>query len=146
MAHKKVDEKLTKAVIDYLKEPKSSQGKAAKKFGIGIGTVNRIVAASAEKPPLERSKTKNASLARAEYGRERRRELLDKFLGKINTMLDSQELKPGGMQALAIALGTAIDKYRLEEGSSGQGKAALLVLMEEIKKNAEAARASSTTK
>lgn len=146
MAHTKITPELKKKVIEYLKEPKSSQNKAVKKFGIGLGSVNRIVQESSGKSDLEHSKTKNANTARKAYAKAEREELIDKFLSKLSGMLDSPELKPGQMQGLAIALGTALDKRRLEEGSNGQGKAALLVLMEEIRKNAEASRASNPAK
>lgn len=139
----KIPAEKIEAIKKYL-EKGNAQNKTAKKFKVSDGLVNKIAkgmnGAPAHSPP------KKAIAARVAYAKEKREELIDKFLDKLNGMLDSSELKPGQMRGLAIALGTALDKRRLEEGSTGQGRAALMVLMEEIKKNAEATRASGPTK
>lgn len=138
MVRTTITDPLKKKVVRYLED--HSQYATAKKFKIGIATVNRIAHQDPTAKPIpKRSDTKNAVRVHMTYAKDRRVKLLDKFLGKLEGMLDDPELRPGQMTGLAVALGTIFDKYRLEEGSSGDGKAALLTLAEEIRKNAEAA-------
>jgi transposase len=114
MAHKKISDKLKQEVIDYLKEPKASQGKAAKKFGIGVGTVNRISQEHPEGSRLEYSKTKNAVSAHKAYAKEDRLELLRKITKEVEDAIKAG-LSPNDLKNLTIAVGTLLDKYRLEE-------------------------------
>jgi hypothetical protein len=142
MARKTIDPALKAKIIRYLKS--HSQNKTAEHFDISPSTVNKIAnAGQTEKPFVPCSEPKKATDAHVAYAKERRKQLFDKFLMRLEEMLNSKELKPGQMQGLAIATGTILDKYRLEEGSSGEGKAALLVLAEQIAKNAEAAKGAA---
>lgn len=58
--------------------------------------------------------TKKASAARREYCAEKRIALIDAGMKKLEEMLPSID-KPNGMRDWFVALGTAIDKRRLED-------------------------------
>jgi hypothetical protein len=144
MGATKINDAKRKSIIRYLK--KHSQQATAKHFDISSSTVNGIAnSGTVEKPFVPRSEPKNATVAHMAYAKERRKALIDKFLSKLEGMLDSPDLKPSQMQNMAIAMGTALDKYRLEEGTTGEGKAALLMLAEKIRTNAEAAKGARST-
>jgi len=144
MPVKTIDEPKRKKIIRYLKS--HSQCATAKHFDISSSTVNGIAnSGTVAKPFVKCSEPKNATLAHMAYAKERRKALIDKFLTRLEGMLDSPDLKPSQMQNMAIAMGTALDKYRLEEGTTGEGKAALLVLAEKIRENAEAAKVARST-
>lgn len=113
MVHK-LDQKLEKEILEYLKD--HSQGATARKFKVGKATVNKIAKGSPTiKPVLERSDTKNATAARIAYARQDRLQVLHKLMRRVDMAIDDPELKPGNIKDLTIALGTLLDKYRLEE-------------------------------
>lgn len=140
MARKTIDQQTRKKILRYLKS--HSQGETARKFDISTSTVNAISKEPATGKPfaersVNRSEPKKATAAHVGYAKERRRLLLDKFLGRVDGFLEDPDLKVGQMQGLAIAIGTIIDKCRLEEGTTGEGKAALLVLANKIQQSVE---------
>lgn len=106
------DEK--KKIIGYLKEGKS-QNWVAKEVGRSADTVCRL--AKAEGIQSDIRAPKNANEARRDYALVERISLLNELFDHARAMLpkikDAKEL-----QALTIAIATAIDKRRLEDGEA----------------------------
>ena len=85
----------------------------ARRFGRSPSVISKI--AAAEGIEFERSQTKKASEAKRSYAQYERLKLLNKSLDKARDILpDIQE--PRDFKALVVAVGTLIDKRRLEEG------------------------------
>ena len=101
--------------IEKLKKDGLSQGKIAKKLGIAQSTVSDYLALIGEKS--DRSQTKKAVDAKADYDKERRLSLNNKFFIKIEKMLDEAKT-PNDLRALATPYGVASDKRALLERSS----------------------------
>ena len=125
MGAKKITPELKQDIIQYLKD--HSQYKAAKHFKISPSTVNGIAKENPEiKNQIECSGAKNQTAAATEahkaYAKSERLAVLHKLMGKIEESLDSDELRPGNLRDLSIALGTTLDKYRLEEKEDPTGK------------------------
>jgi len=99
-----------------------SQHKIAKKLKIAQSTVSEYLSsidqskkkkANPTGKKTDQSKTKNAHSARREYGLEKRITLIDLGMQHLEDMLPTID-KPSGMRDWFVALGTAIDKRRLE--------------------------------
>jgi len=91
----------------------TSVGQTAQAHGIAKSSVSRI--ARQEGLALERSRTKKASAAAAQYGLERRLALSNKLFATIEGFLDG-DLAPQDLQTLVMAFAVTTDKRRLEEG------------------------------
>lgn len=99
-----------------------SQHKIAKKLKIAQSTVSEYLSSidqsNKEKPKpaaknSDQSKPKKANSARKEYSADKRIALLDMGMQHLEDMLPGID-KPSGMRDWFVALGTAIDKRRLE--------------------------------
>lgn len=108
--------------IEKLRFTGLSQHKIAKKLKIAQSTVSEYLSSidhSKTKKPKsageksDHSKTKKANQARIEYCSEKRIALIDKGMAHLEDMLPEID-KPSGMRDWFVALGTAIDKRRLE--------------------------------
>lgn len=89
------------------------QNQAAKRFGVGVATVNRI----AHSENLEYSAPQNANLARVDYAQANRLQLLNAGFDKAQEMLD-QIRDPHQLQQWSVAIAVLIDKRRLEDGEA----------------------------
>jgi hypothetical protein len=125
---KKLDPKLEKKIIEFLKD--HSQGETSRHFKVGSGTVNRIAKAHNIPPAIgtvsEHSNTKSATLARKAYCKEDRLIVLNKLMERVDMAIDDPALKINQLCFLTTALGTLLDKYRLEEkdmDNSSKGEA-----------------------
>jgi phosphoglycolate phosphatase-like HAD superfamily hydrolase len=87
----------------------------ARQLGRSAGTVTNI--ASELGLSFDRSATKKASEARAAYAEERRLELIGKGFDKADDML-AAIADAGEFQKWSVALGTLVDKARLETGQA----------------------------
>lgn len=110
----RVDAEERRRIVAYLKAGKS-QGWIAREVGRNKSTVNRI--ARSEGIESNVAATKKASQARRDYAQAERLELLNEgfdkareVLGRIRTAKD--------LQAWMVAVGTGIDKRRLEDGEA----------------------------
>ena len=127
--------------IKKLKDDGLSQHKIAKKLGIAQSTVSDYLKSIGV--PSDQSKTKNANAARREYCAEKRIALIDAGMKRLEEMLPTID-KPSGMRDWFVALGTAIDKRRLEsppeppKGESDGFLEALDAKTPEVWKDAEA--------
>lgn len=115
--------------IEKLRFTGLSQHKIAKKLKIAQSTVSEYLSSidhSKTKKPKsageksDHSKTKKANQARIEYCSEKRIALIDKGMSHLEDMLPEID-KPSGMRDWFVALGTAIDKRRLEEPPQTSG-------------------------
>jgi hypothetical protein len=106
-----------------------SQHKIAKKLKIAQSTVSEYLSSidqsKKEKPKpaaknSDQSKLKNAHLARKEYSAGKRIALIDRGMQHLEDMLPGID-KPSGMRDWFVALGTAIDKRRLEAPPKTEG-------------------------
>jgi len=100
--------------IEKLKKDGLSQHKIAKKLGISQSTVSDYLKSIGV--PSDQSRTKKAIDAKADYDRERRLSLNNKFFIKIEKMLDEAKT-PNDLRALATPYGVASDKRASLEGS-----------------------------
>jgi transposase-like protein len=101
-----------KRIVALLKESKS-QNATAKEVGRDPRTVNRI--AKAEGIESHIAAPKRANEARRDYAQAERLELLNEGFDKARELLDGiQDARE--MQAWMVAVGTGIDKRRLESG------------------------------
>ena len=66
--------------------------------------------------------TKKAVEVQKTYGKIERCKLIDKFFLKLNEQLDNEDNNSNDMRNLSIALGTIIDKRRLEDGEVTERK------------------------
>lgn len=101
--------------IKKLKDDGLSQHKIGKKLGIAQSTVSDYLKLIGYES--DQSKTKKAVDAKADYDKERRLSLNNKFFIKIEKMLDEAKT-PNDLRALATPYGVASDKRVLLEGSS----------------------------
>jgi len=118
MAHKTIDPALKKKIIRYLEE--HSQYSTAKKYSVSPSTVNAIandpeVKKTIRIKPEERSDTKRATAAHKVYAKADRQRVLNKLMGRVDLAIDDPELETRNLKDLTIAVGTLLDKYRLEE-------------------------------
>lgn len=91
-----------------------------KSYGVGSKTVYQVMdEAGIPRERREHSQTKNANIARKEYCSEKRISLIDAGMKKLEEMLPEID-KPSGMRDWFVALGTAIDKRRLEDPGKGE--------------------------
>jgi 16S rRNA U516 pseudouridylate synthase RsuA-like enzyme len=145
MGAKTIDDAKRKSIIRYLK--KHSQNETARHFKVSPATVNGI----ANKNPLKKIESKysapiNANKARKQYAKADRILVLHKLMGVIDRTLDDPELRPSNLSSISIALGTTIDKFRLEEKESdefGKEKAEVNLLFEAMRKEGKAAAKST---
>lgn len=135
----------TRRKIEKLHLTGLSQHKIAKKLKIAQSTVSEYLSSidqsKKEKPKsaakkTDQSTTKKAHLARKEYCSEKRIELIDMGMTHLEEMLPAID-KPSGMRDWFVALGTAIDKRRLEAPDKGGEEDALDKLINAIDGHAE---------
>ena len=128
MAHKTIDPALKKKIIRYLKS--HSQGLTAKKYSVSPSTVNKIANETPSiKASIDHSQTKIAVAAHKVYAKTDRMRVLNKFMGLVEKAM-SGEISTGDLKNISTALGTALDKYRLEEkdmDDSSRGEASDLL-------------------
>jgi hypothetical protein len=138
MGATKINDAKRKGIIRYLK--KHSQQATAKHFDISSSTVNGIANAGTVKKTLPiRSEPKVATEAHKSYAKADRLVVLNNFMGKLDTVIKTGDLKPGNFRDLAIALGTTLDKYRIEEKDEdtfGKEKAEVNAMFEMMRKEA----------
>lgn len=127
-------EKIEAIKKDLLKG--KSQNKTAKKFKVSDGLVNKIAKELNGGSPIH-SAPKKAIAARRTYAKAERLTVLHKLMGAIDDALNSTELKPGNLRDISIALGTTLDKYRLEESEDEDGRSGIDDLMDAIKEEAD---------
>lgn len=101
-------------IIAMLREGKS-QNATAKEVGRDPKTVNRI--AKSENIESHIAAPKKANEARKAYAEERRLNLIGKGFEKADALLNSLQ-DAGEFQKWTVALGTLIDKARLESGEA----------------------------
>ncbi len=139
-----LSEKLRRQIENDLKN-KRPINQIKKAYGVGSKTVYKV-RDDAGIPPREcgeHSQTKNANAARREYCAEKRIALIDAGIKKLEEMLPTID-KPNGMKDWFVALGTAIDKRRLEsppeppKGESDGFLEALTAKTPEVWKDVEA--------
>jgi hypothetical protein len=136
MGAKTITPQLKKKIVRYLKS--HSQTATAKHFKISPSTVNGIANdPQVKKTAPEYSTPKKAIAAHKVYAKADRVQVLHKLMGVIDRVLDSPELRPGNLRDISIALGTTLDKFRLEESEDEEGRSGIDDLMDEIKKEAE---------
>lgn len=101
--------------IIELHESGKSQREIADEIGKSQPTINNWIKDLIKKGLIktDQSRTKNANQARREYCAEKRLALIDAGMKKLEEMLPEID-KPSGMRDWFVALGTAIDKRRLE--------------------------------
>jgi len=127
-------DKLKLEIAEYLKAG-NSQHAAVKKFGCAATVHSVAKEIDLKVPDAKAAQTKNANNARQFYTKDRRMKLYDKFLDKCWLLLEDEEITPHGIQALSIAIGTMCDKIKQDENGGSEGKAAILLMMDEIRKN-----------
>jgi hypothetical protein len=139
MGKQTIDDAKRKSIIRYLK--KHSQNATARHFKVSPATVNGIANAN----PLKKIESKysapiNANIARKQYAKADRIQVLHKLMGVIDRTLDDPELRPSNLSSVSIALGTTIDKFRMEEKESdefGKEKAEVNQLFDLMRKEAK---------
>jgi hypothetical protein len=131
----KIPTEKIEAIKKDLKAGKA-QNKTAKKFKVSDGLVNKLAKEVNGTTPIH-SAPKIAIAARKAYAKADRLTVLHKLMGKIDDALD-MPVRPSDLRAIAIALGTSLDKYRLEETEDDEGRSGIDDLMDEIKKEADA--------
>ena len=114
----KISDEVRQAIADELGNSKPSE--LAVKYQVSKSTVINI--AREFKVDLVRTSTKKASEARRSYGKAERCKLIDKFFDKLDEQLDQKDNNSNDMRNLSIALGTIIDKRRLEDGEVTERK------------------------
>jgi hypothetical protein len=139
----KIPTEKIEAIKKDLKAGKA-QNKTAKKFKVSDGLVNKLAKEVNGTTPIH-SAPKEAIRARKEYAKKDRLNVLHKLMGAIDGALDKQDLRPSDLRPIAIALGTSLDKYRLEETEDDEGRSGIDDLMDEIKKEADAYEKSGIT-
>lgn len=121
--------------IIELHESGKSQREIADEIGKSQPTINNWIKDLIKKGLIktDQSRVKNANQARREYCSEKRLALIDAGMRKLEDMLPGVD-KPSGMRDWFIALGTAIDKRRLESPPKGaNGVAAIDIFIEDLK-------------
>lgn len=108
----KVEGKELALIVSHLKEGKS-QGWIAKEVGRSKQTISRI--SRAEGFLSDVTATKRASEARRDYALAERLELLNEGFQRARDILPTIK-EARELQAWMVAVGTAIDKRRLEDG------------------------------
>ena len=125
--------------IIELHESGKSQREIADEIGKSQPTINNWIKDLIKKGLIrtDQSRTKNANQARREYCAEKRIALIDAGMKKLEEMLPDID-KPSGMRDWFVALGTAIDKRRLEDPEKDREEDALEKLINAIDSHAEA--------
>ena len=94
-----------------------SQGQIAKEMDKGKGTINRVLQGLGltNGTLAERSNTKRATDAKADYTLQRQIELSNKFFKRIDELMDSKA-PPSDLRSLAVTYGIIVDKRALLDG------------------------------
>ena len=94
-----------------------SQGQIAKELGKGKTTINRWLQSLGllDGTDAERSGTKRASEAKADYDAARQINLSNKFFNRIDELMDN-DVTPSDLRSLAITYGVIVDKRALLDG------------------------------
>lgn len=94
-----------------------SQGQIAKEMDKGKGTINRVLKGLGltNGTLAERSNTKRATEAKADYNLQRQIELGNKFFERIDELMDSKA-PPSDLRSLAVTYGIIVDKRALLDG------------------------------
>jgi transposase-like protein len=132
------------AAIKKELEAGKPQNKISKKYGVSDGLVNKIAKEIRGEAGPAHSPPKNAIAARKAYAKHDRLQVLHKLMGVIDRVLDSPELRPGNLRDISIALGTTLDKFRLEENEDEDGRSGIDDLMDAIKEEAKEYEKSRT--
>ena len=94
-----------------------SQGQIAKEMDKGKGTINRVLKGLGltNGTLAERSNTKRATDAKADYDLQRQTDLSNKFFERIDELMDSK-VPPSDLRSLAVTYGIIVDKRALLDG------------------------------
>jgi len=94
-----------------------SQGQIAKEMDKGKSTINRVLKGLGltNGTLAERSNTKRATEAKADYNLQRQIELGNKFFERIDELMDSKA-PPSDLRSLAVTYGIIVDKRALLDG------------------------------
>ena len=94
-----------------------SQGQIAKEIDKGKGTINRVLKGLGltNGTLAERSNTKRATDAKADYDLQRQTDLSNKFFERIDELMDSK-VPPSDLRSLAVTYGIIVDKRALLDG------------------------------
>lgn len=94
-----------------------SQGQIAKEMDKGKGTINRVLKGLGltNGTLAERSNTKRATDAKADYDLQRQTDLSNKFFERIDELMDSK-VPPSDLRSLAVTYGIIVDKRALLNG------------------------------
>jgi transposase-like protein len=111
---RRVSDEEREKIVAFLKVP-NSIGKTALEFKRSKRTISRI--AHQEGAQVNVYQTKKATEARLAYAEERRLEIIGKGFDKANELLE-KIADAGELQKWSIALGTLVDKARLETGEA----------------------------
>jgi primosomal protein N' len=111
---RKIQEEQRKAIAQALREGIKPLD-LAKEYNVSKGTIQNI--AKEHEIDIVQSITKRANEARTIYTKTERGKLLDRFFDKIDEVLKTAT-DANDIRNLSIAMGTIIDKKRLEEGEA----------------------------
>lgn len=105
-----------KKIVDLHKSG-LSQGQIAKELDKGKGTINRVLKGLGltNGTMAERSNTKRATEAKADYTLQRQIELGNRFFDRIDELMDSKA-PPSDLRSLAVTYGIIVDKRALLDG------------------------------
>ena len=101
------------ARIIALHEEGKSQRDIAREFDKSVGWVNAVL--KKLNIQSERSDTKRATEAKADYNLQRQIELGNKFFERIDELMDSKA-PPSDLRSLAVTYGIIVDKRALLDG------------------------------
>src|SRR5215212_11418494 len=105
-------------IVSLLEEGGLSQGAIARQLGRAQSTISSVAAQEGLSAPRHKTPVQ-ANHARQVYAREQRRHLLDKFLSLAEGMIDEGSMSARSVRELAQAIGTTIEKRRLEDDEAG---------------------------
>ena len=113
---RKIKDEQRKAIAQALREGIKPVD-LAKEYDVSKNTIFTI--AKENQIDMLQEATKKAKAVQSVYDKAKRGQLLDKFFDKIDDQLD-KDLDANDLRNLSIAIGTVIDKRRLEDGEATQ--------------------------
>lgn len=116
MSAKRVDVKERERIVDLLHEHGGNRSKVAKMCKRSKGLISKIAVEEGIES-VNVHATKKAVEARVAYAEERRLEIIGKGFDKADDLLE--KIKDAGeLQKWSVAVGTLVDKARLETGEA----------------------------